>query len=698
MGVTASPVFDITHIGPGTPANSIGAEPIESAEKYTKIEGPKIKPKPMIPPEIEMTEEQEARLIKYLDYELSMCETERWNQIDKFARLKEKYRTKFPEFPKNFPIPNSSQIVIPIIKTQVNALTARLFQTVMAADPLASVRTDDPDYQNFAYDYECFLKRYDEEKLDMEEVLDTALTECIKLGTSVVEVSRFVDERKIVSYDIQTGYQQKQKELYNGPVVWNIPIEDFWIRVAYQDVQKAPWCGSEHRKYWSEIKDMALSGELDHEQIDKIWNRVNSNTDVPKTVRKDEEIEKTQPHDRQDYCLYRLFVRWDVDGDGVDEDLLVWFERSSRTLLRRRFNPYRDNRRPFEIFRYIKIEHRFYAEGMAEMLEMLQEEISSLHNQRMDSNTINMLKMILTGKAIQGLRPGDPLWPGKIIRVPSTTDIRRDVSVLDLGTSIRDTSRDEMLSNNYVSQVGGQGEAALGQAQPVSRTTAAAQLSLLEELNRRFDKTLKGFRKTIRGIHTQLTDLFNESGTNGLAETWLGDIRGRRLEQYLLLPPEVIGSVLKIRVTSTKATVNREVEFQTNITLMNLIVQHGNQLIAMVSQLAPQVLPVVAHEIISSIRPIFKKVLQYSDYPDPDAGVRVLAFLEAILPAPENMGGMELSAKMAALAQSGTPSGSGYGAPGGGATSPGVPAESPGVANLMQVLGGTNGRLNGVAG
>lgn len=695
MGATATPVLPIDSVGPGSPTSPLGTEPVSQATGFKRIPGPKLQPKPMLPPNIELSENQESRLVNYLDAELSLAESERFNQIHKFARLKLKYRTKFPEFPKNFPIPNASQITIPVIKTQVNTMTSRLYQTVMAADPLASCRTDDPAFQDFAYDLESFLKRYDEEKIDMEDVLDTAVTECVKLGTSVVEISRYLDERKIVNYTVTDGYVQKQEEVFNGPMVWNIPIEDFWIRMGQQDPQKAPWCGAEYRKYWTDIKDWALAGTLDPNRIDRIWNRVNDQFAVPETVTQDEKIEVSEPHERTEYRLYKLFVRWDVDGDGIDEDICVWYERMSRTILRCYHNPYRKNRRPYEVFRYIRIEHRFYGEGMADILEMLQEEISSLHNQRMDSNTINMLKLILTSKYIQGLRPGDPLWPGKIIKVPG--DPHKDVNVLDLGTPLRDTTRDEQFALNYVSQVSGIGEVAMGQAQPVSRTTAAAQLSLLEELNRRFDKILKGFRKTIRGIHVQLVDLFNESGTNGLATTWLGDIRGGRLEQYLLLPPEVVGSVLKIRVTSTKATVNREVEFQTNISLLQFITQQTQQLLPLVAQMTPQFLPMVVHEIIGSIIPVYKKILQYADYPDPDAGIRVLSFLESVLPAPPAMGAMAGQAGTPPMVGGGPPAGGGLGIEPNGAGLAPVPTGPPGMEDLMSAMGQANGRLNGMA-
>lgn len=701
----AAPIFPLDYIGPSPYGSGGGFYMSNDEEDYTKIDGPKIKPSPMIPPEIDISEECMKRLSKYLDSEISVCNSERWSHIDKFSRLKQKYRTKFPEFPKNFPIPNSSQITIPIIKTNVDTLTSRLHQTVMAAEPLASVRTKDPVFQDFAGDWEIFLKLYSEEKMDMEDVLDTAITESIKLGTSVVETTRALVKRKVVKYDALGGkYQQEVKELYNGPICYNIPIEDFWIRPEWQDVQKAPWCGKVVRVSWSEIKDMALSGELNPDKINEIWKLPVSPGDVPSTVTDQDKEEKTEPQFWQEYRLFELCVRWDVDGDGIDEELLVYYHWESRTILRIKFNTFKNGQRPYDVFRYKKIEYRFYGEGMAEILEQLQEEISTQHNQRLDNATIAALKLILTGKSIKGLRPGDPLWGGKIIRTGGQNP-GQDVTAFTLGEIYPSTRENELLSQSYVQQVSGIGETAMGNAQPVSRTTAAAQLSLLEELNRRFDKTLRGYRKCIRSIYNRVTDLFNQSGTNGLSLMWLGDIRGEQLESYITMPADALASKIKIQVTSTKATVNREVEMQTNIALMNLIIQNGQLLLSLVQGIAPQSLPTVVRLLLESITPVYKKVLQYADSADPEQAIKVLAFVESILPSPEDMGGMQQQAGMAAAgATSASQPGPGAPAPGGpSANGNGTGPTQAGsatarMADIMQALGATNGGKPRVAG
>lgn len=635
----ASPSIPISIIGPDPSygRGSMGVDSIPAGELHQE-KGPKVKPSPMIPPEIKMSEEAEMRLIQYLDAEVTLARNERFEFINRLARFKEKYRTKFPEFPKDWPIANASQIVIPVIKTAVHTLSARIYQTLMAAEPPASIRTEDKDYQDFAFDYEKFLEVYSDERLDLPSILDSWVTELIKLGTGVFEVTTKLDRRAQVDYNPISGeYEKKVVEYFAGPVLYHIPLEDFWIRPAYQDPDEAPWCGKEVRLSWSKIKDMALSGELNPDKIDRIWRFIGvSDLDVPKTVTTQEDIDKLRPMNRSQYGIHELTVRWDVDGDGLDEELLVYFHQPSRTILRKKYSGFR--RRPWRVGRYIPIEHWFYGEGLCEILEHLQEEISTIHNQRIDNATIANLRIILVARLIKGLRPGDRLWSGKVVRVQ---DVKADVGTLQLGDVYPSTVMNENISQSYVHAVSGAGEVAQGQAQPVTRTTATAQLALLEELNRRFDKVVKGLRRTLRDVYRDLTDLFSKMGTGGLAEEWLGTVRGQRLETFLTLPADLLKRKIKIQVIATRSTVNREVEFQSQIAVWQLLQQMW-QTITQTAQMtgAPQIIPLLAHEFISAVKPVLKKVMQYADAPDPDQAISVLTVLERILPAPEDMGGM----------------------------------------------------------
>lgn len=679
----AKPVIPLDTLGPVP--YGVGALPVGSVPPgyHTDIEGEPFAPAPMIPPEIELSDRQRMDLANYLYQEMWACESERNPQILKISRLKQKYRTDRPDTPKNFPIANSSQITIPVIKTAVDATASRVYQTLMAAEPPVRVKTDDEDYADFAEDLEKFLGLYAANRLDYDEVMDTFTTECVKLGTSFLEVTTLNDRRAVVEFDPSLGvYNKVIQTRFSGPIIYNIPYEDFWCRPAYQDIQKAPWCGKEVRLTWPQIKDMAMQGDFNPTEVNKI-RRFYETGFVPQTILDDEKQERSVPWARYIYRIFEIALRWDVDGDGIEEELLVYFHRESRTLLRCKFSGFAGGRRPWEVGRFKKIEYRLYGEGLAETLEQLQDEISTIHNQRIDNATIANLKIILVSKLIQGLRPGDRLWTGKIVKV---TDVKADVGTLGLGEIYPSTVQNEEIAQQYVREVAATSEVATGTAQPVTRTTAAAQLALLEELNRRFDKSIRGMRRTIRGVFTQMTDLFKQFGTGGLASQWLGDFKGQRLEAFLQLPGSLLDQKIKIHVQATRSGNNREVDFQTQIAVMQLVIQMGQQAIQLVQGLAPQATGVVAHELVQTLIPIFKKVMQYADAPDPDKAIAVLSVLDRILPSPEDMGGMaaaqgasnaDMVAQLLAKGGGGQPNGSGP-AP---ATQSG-----PGMGSLLQAF------------
>lgn len=703
----ANLALPIQHIGPGAPGASFGtvySDALNSANEFVKVDdehGDTFDPKKveveLLPPEIKFPEAGEARLINYLCSELQSAESERWDSLDDFARWRKKYRTKFPQFPKDWPLANSSQITIPVIKTAVQTLTSRVYQTVMAADPLLSMRTKNSDYQDFAVAYEEFFGLYMTDKIDMEDILDTVVSETIKLGTSVVEVTTKTDRRAIMKYDgLTKTYKKEIKDVYKGPIVYHFPIEDFWCRIGYQDIQTAPWCGKEIRVTWSQIKDMALSGDLNPEDINKIWMLPQDQGDRAPGATVEEKIENREPMDWQQYRLFELSVRWDVDGDGLDEEILVYFHWESRTLLRRKFNTFRNGRRPWIVFRYLRVPHRLYGEGMAEILEHLQEEISTIHNQRIDNATVANLQIILVKKLIRGLSPGDRLWSGKIVKADA-----EDVGTLRLGEIYPSTVSNEQIAQQYAKEISGVGDNITGSNQPVTRTTATAQLSMLEEANRRFDKPIKSIRKSIVELGKHCTDLLCDYGTYGLAEDWMGAEKGRMIESYLANPMTFEPGYVRVQIKSTKSSVNREVEFQSAVAVMNMVVQMGQQFMQLAQMSgSPAAAGVVAHELVNAIREPWKKVMQYSDSQDTEQALSVLNVLTRILPAPEDLGGLG-SAEAAANAQ-GAPAGGGGTGPGSnGQPGAGGPAQSDAgnssLAALLAAAGGSNGTRPPVA-
>jgi hypothetical protein len=324
---------------------------------------------------------------------------------------------------------------------------------------------------------------------------------------------------------------------------------------------------------------------------------------------------------------------------------------------------------------------------MAEMLEHLQEEISTIHNQRIDNATVANLQIILVKKLIRGLSPGDRLWSGKIVKAD-----QEDVGTLRLGEIYPSTVNNEQIAQTYAKEISGVGDNINGQGQPVTRTTATAQLSMLEEANRRFDKPIKSIRKSIREIAVHCTDLMSDYGTNGLAEEWLGD-RGAIVEEGLSNPETFAPGNVKVQTLSTRSSVNREVEFQSAVAVMNMVVQMGQQFMQLGTMANPQAAGVIAHELVQAIREPWKKVMQYSDSQNVDEAMSVLNVLTRILPAPEDLGGLAGAEAGAQAEAAGGRAGANPGSNGQQPTG-GAPQETEGSAGMAALLNAA-GRGNG---
>jgi hypothetical protein len=267
------------------------------------------------------------------------------------------------------------------------------------------------------------------------------------------------------------------------------------------------------------------------------------------------------------------------------------------------------------------------------MLDQLQEEISTIHRQRIDNATLANMRMIVTSRAIEGLRPGDPLYPGKVIRASSTDDVKP----LQLTEVYPSTFTNEQVSMTLAERVSGVNEAMLGRALPVTRTTATAQIQLLEENRQRFELAIRRARRVIGKAGEMIYDQFHQFGTGGLAQEWLGD-RGLIVEELFRMPRERVVAGFAVNVVPTTARVNRQIEMQSNLQLFQLLVQLHQQLLPIAQAFAPQALPMIAHALVSGARRFMLRVLEAFDEKDPEGILEALALLERILPSPASQG------------------------------------------------------------
>lgn len=581
----------------------------------------------------EMWREVEQDISMYIQDELTDARSERSQFVDKVARWKDVYRAPPADEPKHFPIWNASNITVPIVKESVNTIAAQIAQSVLVARPRWVLKDLAEEWRPFIEPLEDFLDIASDRDMDIERRAVPWIIETAKLGTGIMDTGwKF---RKVNNY----RYTPDGKKVYpkdlileDGPKPEQVAIQDLWIRFDQTDIHDTRWVS---RRLWMSEKDLrdALARK-EMFALQNISGQTRMVRDLPTSI--DQEIERTRPVSSDLFEVFKIFLYWDIDGDGVDEELLLHYSLDARQFLSKRFTPFWHGRRPFTVIRYFPVEHRFYGMGLCEMLEEIQQAISDDFNKRADNQTLANASMIIKRKLAKGLMPGDPLYAAKIIE---TSDIWNDIREFRISEPYPSTVQEISILRKMGDDLSGISDAQRGSALPVTRTTAAAQLSLLQEQATRISLTVQDMRAGLDEIGWLATNLYYQFGLGGRALAWMGE-RGRVVEALFRLPRRVAEIGQALRANTPTSAVNRQVKRENAIALFNLMTQLYQQLLPLVGQMAPESAPEVVEALVKSSKRFMEDVLGTFDVTDPEEVLSGLTTLERVLPVPEDMGGM----------------------------------------------------------
>lgn len=161
-----------------------------------------------------------------------------------------------------------------------------------------------------------------------------------------------------------------------------------------------------------------------------------SKSDEPKEQKDAQEgVETTATstrEDRQGVCHYG---RYDVDGDGLEEDIIAWVARDSKVLLDIKLltevYPLSPIRRPLVHDSYIPVQDRVIGMSGAESLESLQDCMQTMLDQHVDWGSLSNMPFFFY-RAASGLK-GEPIGLEPGIGIP-LDDPQRDVAYPQLAT------------------------------------------------------------------------------------------------------------------------------------------------------------------------------------------------------------------------------------------------------------------------
>lgn len=169
------------------------------------------------------------------------------------------------------------------------------------------------------------------------------------------------------------------------------------------------------------LKDQGIYDLLTDEDIDLIVPAAKAPAERQDTAHNDETLKEQKDiqtglapnyagvdEEKQWVTVVQWFGCYDVNGDGLDEDVILWIIKEPKILARARYltelYPGLPPHRPFAEARFIPIPGQLYAMGMVELMEGLHDMLHVLVNQNIDNGDMAN-KPIFAYRASSGFKP-----------------------------------------------------------------------------------------------------------------------------------------------------------------------------------------------------------------------------------------------------------------------------------------------------
>jgi hypothetical protein len=601
---------------------------------------------------LKLNKETEARLTMWLHEEIHQARAERQPLVDDWIKWQKQYWAEPEAEVKNWPFPKSANIVIPVTAIAVEAINARMMNTLFSIDPFYSVRPTMPEWVDAAPPLERWLQTEIEnpDGVYMYSFLQDALLELTKLGTAVAKSGYAREYRKAVR-EISGIEEEYYYEVKNGATLDHVPLANFLIRLGEKNPQTAAWVGEEHDFTWAELKRMSQGGRISADTLELVkHDYTSSNAESPNDGSEYEDaldkltVEEPIWHDN--FQIQEIWCSFDVDGDGIDEEIVIDFHWTTQRILSIRYNWHDDLHRPYRVAQYQTVENRIFGIGVGKQNEQFQDEITAVHRQRLDNATLANMGMIALPKN-SGYGPKEPIFPGKMWFL----DDVQQIQPFKLSEVYNSAFANEDVIMRYSEMRTGVNEVLLGMPQEGTPGTATGDLARLAEGNKRFDLVLRNVREWLGQLGLDLIANYQQFGTRDYHWMVLGE-DGHYVEEILRMPPVLVRKGAMIEVTATNSITNREVEQRQWMALFQLINQHSSMVLQLAGAIDPQLFAALVMEAVWTSGEAMHRLLQTFNEVDTEKLILGRSMLQGMMqngqgqgtpggPNPGGLGGLQ---------------------------------------------------------
>ena len=518
----------------------------------------------------------------------------------------EQWRAPMPQGQKDFPWPGASNLEFPLTSIHFDPIYADFMQTFHGSgvdfwhvSPIFGPQ--DVDKANALRES---LKILDRDFLRMRDINAKQFLYTILLGTGIYKTHYVRTARRVKDRDPDTGEVVERVTVREHPAVEYVPLNHFLLPGDAWDIDPdapvggARWVAQKFYEtpaqmrakaspegdsvflpaYDEEITEFVIHhtvGSLENEAEASSMDRGRDPVD-----QKVNELDKVSIFKTPLIELFEVWARFDIDDDGIDEDVVIIWHQDTQRILRMTPNPYDHGERPFDRVRYLE-GIGFYGIGLAEKDEWSQATVTKLLNAQIDNVMLANTRMYSVPRG-SNLSDQEAIFPGKVWTVGPSEDVK-EVRLGDIYQSLPQIMG-FMLDISESSS--GASDLRQGNIQSLpDRTPATTTLTMLQESNKRFDEIMGGMRQPYSRIGLKVFQLLSQQMKTD-PSFWhsyfignLGEVDGTKVIGLLEQGVDVIGQRFGIQPTATSAVANKEADKQNLVAVMQLLSQISPQLI-----------------------------------------------------------------------------------------------------------------------
>jgi hypothetical protein len=460
------------------------------------------------------------------------------------------------------PFSGSSNLHIPMPFIVSKTYHARFLSAILGVDPPFSIkarREDSVDNVALIEDFMRYtLSDWANYNRGCDETVDRWIWNWVTTGTGIMKVrwdrdfARFMDVETIpfeapplevigpdgnMVLEQQIRFEEREVmrtiEKFAGPCLSIVQLEDFRMFGGNGDPDLAEMvmerCFMTASDLWSRV-DQKIFDEDAVERVIRGGENMKSAADGAniKTQRTQNAGKGSVDNefDLDKYEVIECYAKVDVDGSGMNSDVIAWVNPNTGELLRatylQRVIP--TGERPYAVAHFHKRQDEEYGLGLLEILHPLSVELDAMHNMRIDFGMI-------TNNPIGFYRASSSLDPETIQMEPGmllpVDDPQRDIYFPQRPNSTAFGAQEEQAIQSYIERLVGLSDLSYGVqsgTQGATRTASGVR-ALIGESNSNLDVHLRrlnrAWRKVLRTVWN-MTKLrvdpqlvFNVTGDNG---------------------------------------------------------------------------------------------------------------------------------------------------------------------------------------